>query len=130
LIIENQADYKKRIRDIEKEEERLAQRKKSLLDEEKRLKEERTKLEQLYKQSGYKTPKALVEALASHYNVRVGGRTKSGAPRRKRTKITPQLRDAVKKAVKGGMSMNQAAKEFQISYAVVSKMVKGGYDKI
>ncbi len=127
---ESSTEYKKRIRDIEKEEERLARKKKSILEEEKRLQQENAKLDSLVKQSGFGTPKALVEAVIARYGVKLSPRTKSGATRRKRTKITPQLRDSIKKTVKGGSSMNQVSKDFQISYAVVAKIMKGDYDKL
>lgn len=130
MPVESSTEYKKRIRDIEKEEERLARKKKSLLEEEKRIQQENAKLDTLVKQSGFGSPKALVEALIERFGVKLSPRTKSGVTRRKRTKITPQLRDSIKKTVKGGSSMNQVSKDFQISYAVVAKIMKGDYDKL
>lgn len=115
---------------IEKEEARLARRKEELAAELEKKNEQRTKLEDLYKASGYANPKDLVEALIDLYAIRVTKRLRgTNLTRRKRTKITPELRAAVKKEVKSGVSMNQASKKFAISYAVVAKIMKGAYDK-
>ncbi|MGF1485435.1 MAG: hypothetical protein ACFBZ8_13845 [Opitutales bacterium] len=130
MTVEPITAYKKQIKDIEKEEERLARKKKDLLEEEKKIQAENAKLDTLIDKSGFKTPKGLVEAIIARYNVKLSPRTKSGATRRKRTKITAQLRDSIKKAVKAGSSMNQVSKDFQISYAVVAKIMKGEYDKL
>jgi DNA invertase Pin-like site-specific DNA recombinase len=82
------------------------------------------------KQSGLE-PRDLVFALVDKFGVRLAGRRKgSKRGRRRRTKITAELRDAVKKALKGGASMNATSKHFGISYAVVVKMNKGHYDKL
>jgi len=62
--------------------------------------------------------------------VRLAGRRKGQGGRRKRTKITAELRDAVKKRVAGGVSMNRASQEFGLSYAVVITMVRGHYAKL
>jgi len=75
-------------------------------------------------------PRDLVFALVDHYKVRLAGRRKGQRRRRKRTKITAELRDAVKKKVKAGTSMNRTAQEFGLSYAVVIKMIRGQYDKL
>ena len=85
------------------------------------------------KSSGFKTPRALVEALVDKYNIRLTGKTKPGAKtgrKRTRTKVTKDLRDAIRKDVKDGMSMNQASKKYQVSYVVVSKIMKGEYDHL
>ncbi|MGA2052165.1 MAG: hypothetical protein ABSH19_02510 [Opitutales bacterium] len=115
---------------LEKEKARLAALEKTLTERARTQKEIEAKLEAFVKHSGL-TPRDLVFALVDKFQVRLAGRRKgSGRTRRKRTKITVELRDAVKKAVKGGASMNATAKEFDISYAVVVKMVKGHYDKL
>jgi len=125
----NTPDVKKEIKQIEKAEQRLAQQKKKLLEQEKKKAEESQKLDKLVQQSGYASPKALVDALCEKYGIRMAARKKSGKTgRRKRTKVTPELRDSIKKYVKGGGSMNQASKEFDVSYAVVAKIMKGAYD--
>ena len=124
-------DVKKEIKQIEKAEQRLAQQKKKLLDAEKKAAENSQKLEKLFQQSGYSTPKEFIDALVEKYGVRVAARKKSAKTgRRKRTKVTPELRDNIKKHVKGGASMNQASKDFELSYAVVAKIMRGDYDKL
>ena len=118
------------LKTLEKEKARLVEREKSLVEQAKTQKEMDARLESFVKQSGL-SPRDLVFALVDKFHVRLAGRRKgSGRKRRKRTKITVELRDAVKKTVKGGRSMNATAKEFSVSYAVVAKMVKGHYDKL
>ena len=121
------------LKTIEKEEARLAKMKKSLLAKKKEEEAEAAKLDTLVKNSGYATPKALVEALIEKYGIRLTAKRgpKPGATRKRtRTKVTKELRDAIKKDVKGGVSMNAASKTHNISYVVVSKIMKGAYDKL
>jgi len=121
---------------LEEEKKALAAREKELKE---RVKEEKAvtqRLEQLVKQSDYETPKALVEALIEHFGITFRGRKKkasktaSGAPRRRRTKMTPELRDAIKQEVADGASMNKVAKTREISYAVITKVCNGTYDHL
>ena len=99
--------------------------------------------DEMLKESGYKRPRDLIKAIMVHFGIRSvslvtgkrgPGRPKKSAPKatgkRKRTKVTPELRDEVRAAVKGGLSKNRAAKQFGISYVVIKKIVDGGYDKI
>lgn len=90
------------------------------------------KLDDVVKNSGYKTPRALVKALIQAYGVKLVADSSGSVDikRRKRTRVTIELRDSVKKEVSGGMSMNAASKQFNISYAVVTKIMKGDYDKL
>jgi len=119
------------LKSLKKEEARLAKKKKELLDKKKEKEAQEAKLESLYKNSGFSSPKALVEALIDKYNVRITKRRGVSAPKKRtRTTVTKELRDAVKKEVKSGTSMNAASKKFGISYVVVSKIVKGAYDKL
>lgn len=119
------------LKELKKEEARLAKKKKALLDKKKVEEEQEAKLEALVKNSGFPSAKALVEALIEKYNIRTGKRKAApAAKKRTRTTVTKELRDAVKKEVKGGTSMNAASKQFGISYVVVSKIVKGAYDKL
>jgi len=122
------------LKTIEKEEARLAKVKKSLLAKKQEEEALEAKLDAMVKESGFSTPKALVEALIEKYGIRLSGKRgpKPGGAARKRTrtKVTKELRDAIKKDVKGGMSMNAASKAHNISYVVVSKIMKGAYDKM
>ncbi len=121
----------KELKTIEKEEARLAQLKKNLLLKKKEEEAKDKALETLVKSSGYKTPKALVEALVEKYNVKLTGAVAATAGRKRtRTKVTAELRDAIKKEVKAGASMNAVSKAHKISYVVVAKIMKGGYDKL
>ncbi len=122
---------KEEIKQIEKEEARLARKKEALEVKMKKEAELDKKLDDLFKKSGFKTPRALIKALMNKYGVRVNATAASNGNRtRKRTKITPELRDEIKKKVKGGQSMNSVSKEYSISYAVISKIAKGNYDKL
>lgn len=115
---------------IAKEEAQLAKQKKALVEQQKAAKAAGAKLDTLCKQSGYASPRELVEALIEKYGLRISRKRASGpAGRRKRTKITPQLRDTVKTRLKKE-SMNRVSKDLEISYAVIAKIAKGHYDKL
>jgi hypothetical protein len=119
---------------IEKAEQSLAKQKKKLMEQQKKDKAAQAKLDAIVKQSGFESPKELVEALIEKYNIRLHRRRAAAAAatptgRRKRTKITPELRDTVKAKLKES-SMNKVSKELEISYAVIAKIAKGGYDKV
>jgi hypothetical protein len=118
------------LKSLEREKARLHRLEKTLVEKAKAQKDIEGRLESLVKASGLAV-RDLVFALVDKFNVRLAGRRKgSSRKRRKRTKITTELRDAVKKTVKGGTSMNAASKEYGLSYAVVIKMVKGHYDRL
>src|ERR1700679_1652672 len=113
------------LKSLEREKARLHKLEKTLLERAKLAKDIEARLELIVKQSGLAV-RDLVFALVDKFKVRLAGRRKgSERRRRKPPKITAELRDAVKKTVKGGTSMNAASKEYGISYAVVVKMVKG-----
>ena len=123
--------------DIDKELQRIAQetkdlkkQKQQLLEQKRKRKAALSKLGTLVRQSGFDTPKALVEALIEMYDIRLG-RVGDTAPaqRRKHTKMTIELRDQILAMLKG-RSMNQVSKELQISYAVIAKVSNGAYDKL
>ena len=130
---------------LKKEETRLAKKKRALTAKIKKARKQSASLAAIVKKSGYKTPRALIKALQEISSAGVRRkvrRRKAKAPaktrkrtapavkRRKRTKITAALRDAIRKEVKGGTSKNQVAKSRGISYAVVTKAVTGAYDKL
>lgn len=124
---------------IEKQKKQLQQQEKLLREQAKAGKARDQKLEQLVKDSGFKTPKELVQALIEKYKISMRGRRKGSTnaassdkskPRRTRTRITSELRDAVKKEFEAGTSMNAIAKERKISYVVITKICKGQYDHL
>lgn len=115
---------------LEKEEQKLAKRKESLAQKIEAEKQEDEKLEEVFQQSGFPTPRALVKALMIKYGVKVTGSVANGKPR-KRTRITSELRDTIKQEVLDeGRSKNSVSKTHEISYAVVSKIVNGDYDHL
>ena len=123
--------------DIDKELKRIAQEKKELQKQRQQLLEQKRKrkaalsqLAALVKQSGFGTPKSLVEALIERYDIGFDqDREVTPAKRRKHTKMTAELRDQILAMLKG-RSMNQVSKELQISYAVIAKVSNGAYDKL
>ena len=102
---------------------------KNLLAQARAQKSLEAKLEGMVKEVGIPA-RDLVFALVEKFGVRLAGRRKGSRGRRKRTKITAELRDAVKKSLKSGMSMNAASKKFGISYMVVMKVKSGHYNKV
>ncbi len=119
------------LKTIEQEEAKLAQRKNDLLTKQKEEEALQAKLENLVQTSGFFSPKDLVEALIEKYNLRVGKRgPATKGKRRTRTKVTKELCDAIKNEVNGGTSMNAASRKFEVSYVVVSKVMKGKYDNL
>jgi len=122
-------NYEAELKRIEKEEARLARRKKTLAAKLEQNAEEDAKLESIFQNSGYKTPKALIKALSFKYGVAAAAGDEL-VKTRKRTRITAELRDSIKAEVNSGTSMNAASKKFGISYAVVTKIMKGDYDKL
>lgn len=135
-------DITRQLKNIEKQKKQLLQQEKQLREQAKADKARDQKLEQLVKDSGFKTPKELVQALIEKYKVSLRGRRKgsvntagtraaaAAGQKRTRTRITPELRDEIKKEHKGGATMNAIAKERKISYVVVSKICKGQYDHL
>ena len=117
-----------KLRSLDRAHSRLAKQKQRLLGYAQEEKVLAGKIEKLVKQIGL-PPRDLVFALVDQYKVRLAGRRKGQGRRRKRTKITAELCEAVTKRVKSGVSMNRASQEFGLSYAVVIKMVRGHYDK-
>lgn len=125
-----------KLKQLESEQARLEERRAQLEAEMQRQAELDKKLDKLVETSGFANARDLVRALIEKYNLRIVNTRGSSAPaetggRRKRTRITPELRDAIKKEVnENGTSMNAASKQFGISYAVVVKMIKGAYDNL
>lgn len=117
------------IQDIEKMEMRLAEKKEYLLEQEQRLRDADERLDNMFKNSGYAAPKELIDALIFKFKVRV---TPMGrlVKRRKRTKITIELRDSIARDLSSGMSMNAASKKYAVSYAVIVKVSKGQYSHL
>ena len=132
------------LKQIEKEAQRLAKKKERLEAQLKAEKEMAKWYDEVLKESGYKRPRDLIKALMAHFGIRTVSLTavkaKPGRPakakkaasggKRKRTKVTAEVRDSVKEALAGGMSKNAASKEFGISYIVIKKIEDGAYDKL
>lgn len=122
------------LKQLEREEARLLEQRKALELQLKEREQEDKKIEELFQKSGFATPRALVAALVDKYNIRsigsVSASPDSEKTRRKRTKVTADLRDEVRAKVNGGLSKNKASQEFGISYLVVNKIMDGSYDKL
>jgi hypothetical protein len=125
-------DIEEQLKQLQQQEANLAQRKAELEAEMKRRTDLDKRLDEIVKNSGYASPRELAQALISKYGLRLARAVAipGEKQRRKRTRITPELRDQIKKLVNDGTSMNAVSKEQNISYTVVAKIVKGHYDKV
>ncbi len=72
-------NIKKKIKDLEKEEAKLARERKSLSDQLKNVEALEGKLDALVKNSGYKNARVLVDALIGKYSLRMGKRKAAAA---------------------------------------------------
>jgi len=115
------------LRNIDREIARLQKERERIEAKQAEKEAQRAKLEELVKGSGYDSPAALVSALVSNFGLDPKA-AKGG--KRKRTKVTAELRDSIRGEVNGGTSMNKTAKKYEISYAVVVKIMKGEYDAL
>lgn len=122
-------DVEQEIKNIERESARLLQKKQELqrIRDEEKVRQER--LSKLFAESGYATPLEFVEALIRKYELKITGEN-AFLHKRKRTRITCKLRDAILKECNSGMSMNKASKKFDVSYAVVTKVLAGHYNNL
>jgi 16S rRNA C967 or C1407 C5-methylase (RsmB/RsmF family) len=130
-IIDNMNEIEKKLKDIEIEERKLADRKKQLLEEQQQREEKQKRLQEIVDKSGYGSPKELVEDLIAKFGIRLQSIQASElAPKRTRTRITAQLRDAVKADINSGSTKVAVAKKHGISYVVVGNIAKGNYDNL
>ena len=120
---------KDKLKRLDEEKKKLQKQKQQLLEQKRKRKAAQVKLAALVKQSGFDTPKALVEALIEKYDVRLQRETAAMPQRRKHTKVTPDLRDHIK-GLLHEKSMNRVSEELRISYAVIAKVANGAYDKL
>lgn len=130
-------DISSEIKRLDVEQAKLAKVKAKLLKEAKKQEAVDAKLDKLVKSSGFKTPRELVDALVSKYGLRGvrGGKAKAAKPgkvkaRRKKTKVTAALRDAIKADFKAKAGPSAICRKHGVSYAVVANVKKGAYDKL
>jgi hypothetical protein len=121
-------DIENEIRNLDREVERIAHRKKELLRR-KEAAQRAKSLDVVFEESGYGAPQDLVEALIRHFGLHVTGENLLRR-KRKRTKMTANLRDSVRQDCAAGYSKHRASKKYDISYAVVSKILTGNYDHL
>lgn len=117
------------IKNLEKESVRLARRKEELMRLHVEEASRQDRLERLFADSGYATPLEFVEALIRKFGLKVTGENEF-LRKRKRTRVTSNLRDSIKNDCITGMSMNGASKKYDLSYAVVAKVLSGYYDQL
>jgi len=136
----------KEIKELERMANRIAKKKQRLEAQMKEEKETAKWYDQVLKESGFKRPRDFIKALMGHFGLRTvstngsgkgrgPGRppkaeSSGGTSRRKRTRITPEIRDKVKGMLEEGTSKNAASKQTGISYIVVKKIEDGAYDKL
>ena len=125
-------DIEEQLKQLEQQEASLAQRKAELEAEKLRRSELDKRLDEIVQNSGYRTARDLAQALISKYGLRMAkvASLSGEKQRRKRTRITAELRDGIKKMVNGGTSMNAVSKQQNLSYTVVAKIMKGNYDSV
>jgi hypothetical protein len=125
-------DIEEQLKQLQQQEVTLAQRKAELEAEKQRRATLDTQLDNIVANSGYRSARDLAQALISKYGLRMA--KAPAAPgekqRRRRTRITAELRDGIKKLVADGASMNSVSKQQNISYTVVTKIIKGAYDSV
>lgn len=121
-------DLEQQIQDLEQEEKRLTQKKIKLEEKKKLFGELDNKIEKFFNESKFLCPKELAEALIEKYSIEIN--TLESETRRKRTTITPDLRDTIKSYVNSGESMNAISKQMKLSYSVVVKIMNGNYDHL
>jgi hypothetical protein len=117
----------KELRDLERKSARLSKKKAELM---RILREDEVKsqeLQHIFDSSGYPSPLDLVEALIRKFGLRVTGEN-AFTRKRKRTRMTAELRDSIRQECTSGLSMNRASKKYGVSYAVVTRIMQGRYD--
>jgi len=134
----------KELKELEQLASKIAKKKKRIEAQLEEEKETSKWYDQVLKESGFKRPKDFVKALMTHFGIREisvsGKRRGPGRPRkaesvvpstrRKRTKITAEVRDKVKGILAKGTSKNAVSKQLGISYIVIKKIADGAYDKV
>ncbi len=123
-------DIEKKLKSLEAEEQKIAELKQKLIEEQKEQAAKEAKLESLYKESGYRSPKELVEALITKFSIKVGSLGAGNGGKRTRTRITAEIREAVKADIAAGNTKVKVAEKHGISYVVVVKIAKGDYNHL
>ncbi len=118
-----------RARALERAKARLRDQETALRKETEAAQRLHLRLQTLVRDCGL-APRDLAFALVEQFHLRLAGRRKGSHSRRHRTKITTELRETLKHAVAGGASKLATARKFRLSYAVVTKAVNGGYDRL
>jgi len=117
------------LREIEKEQARLEAKRRRLESKAAADAGLKAKVDVFAAENGFSDGKAFARKLADIYGV-VDSSATTPSGRRKRTKITADLRDAIKAEVASGKAKNAVSKERQISYIVIDKIIKGAYDHL
>ncbi len=122
-------DLQKELKELEQESVRLARKREALLQKEAQVQNEGGRLEALFNDSGYQTPKALVDALIlkfrvqpTEYNPETG--------RRRHVRVHKALRDAIKVDLGRGMTVAAVSRRHEICYTVACRISKGLYDHL
>lgn len=125
-------DIQEELKALEAKQVELERKKADLLKLQQEMAERNAKLDALVQTSGFGSPRELVDALIEKFNLRMktGSGRKASSGKRRRTLVTPQLRDAMKADLASGMRKSQVAKKHQLSYLVVVKVEQGKYDHL
>jgi hypothetical protein len=117
----------KELKKLERKEQLLAKKRQALLEQQNKLQNNTEQVKKLFESSGFSTPAELVQALSAVYGLRG---VKLSTRTRKHTRVDATLRDLVKKELAAKTPKTQIMKKFDISFPVISKIEKGGYDKL
>lgn len=133
----------KQIKELERQASLIERRKQELKEQLEAEKEQAKWYDQVLKESGYTKPRDFIKSAMEHFGIRQIslGKARGGAAvgiasaaasngKRSRTKVTADLRDKIKSALREGRSKNSIKDEFGVSYPVVKKIEDGGYDKL
>lgn len=126
------------LKELEREQQRLAKLKETLEKDLKEAAEQAKWYVQVLKESGMNSPRQLIKEMMRHFNIRsislkesgdapVAAKASSGG-RRRRSKVTPDLRDKIKAALAKKVSKKQIALDYKVSYPVVKNVEDGKYD--
>ncbi len=124
------ANIERELKKLERKEKLLAKKREALLDQQRLLQNNTDQVKKIFESSGYSSPAELVQALSSVYGLRGAGKIAKVGGKRQHTRVTVQLRDQVKQALAAKQSKTQIIRDFGISFPVVAKIEKGGYDKL
>jgi hypothetical protein len=120
------------LKELEKLATKIAKKKAKLEQQLAADKEQAKWYDEMLKESGFKSPRALLKAMMEHFGIRTVSLVKAKGNRGpgRPPKAAAKAPATKRKRTKVGLSKNAASRKFGISYVVIKKIVDGGYDKL